>query len=133
MNDEKVLWAIKEKDEKMMAFVIQKYSKLLWKIASGVLINAASAEDIEELLADSGELTFDISGDSTNSHKVKIVCIDAAGNVQEEEITNFFVTTNIWVRYYTNKALFFGSIGGVILLAALIIFLVVWKKKKNET
>lgn len=52
MNDEKVLWAIKEKDEKMMAFVIQKYSKLLWKIASGVLINAASAEDIEECVAD---------------------------------------------------------------------------------
>ena len=43
MDDKKVLLAIKDKDEKMMAFVIQKYSKLLWKIASGVLINAASA------------------------------------------------------------------------------------------
>ena len=47
-----MLLAIKDKDEKMMAFVIQKYSKLLWKIASGVLINAASAEDIEECVAD---------------------------------------------------------------------------------
>lgn len=52
MNDEKVLLAIKEKDEKMMAFVIQKYSRLLWKIAAGVLINAASAEDVEECVAD---------------------------------------------------------------------------------
>lgn len=52
MDDKKVLLAIKDKDEKMMAFVIQKYSKLLWKIASGVLINAASAEDIEECVAD---------------------------------------------------------------------------------
>ena len=52
MDDKKVFLEIKDKDEKMMAFVIQKYSKLLWKIASGVLINAASAEDIEECVAD---------------------------------------------------------------------------------
>lgn len=52
MNDEKMLLAIKEKDEKMMAFIIQKYSKLMWKIAADVLINAAQAEDIEECVAD---------------------------------------------------------------------------------
>lgn len=52
MNDEKMLLAIKEKDEKVMALVIQKYSKLLWKVASAVLINTASVEDIEECVAD---------------------------------------------------------------------------------
>ena len=89
-----------------------------------------TTEEIESIIAGNGEFTFDIAGDSTSAHKVKIVSVDAAGNEQVKEITDFFVTTNIWVRYYNNKGLFFGSIGGVILLAGLIVFLVVWKKKK---
>ena len=68
--------------------------------------------------------------------------IDAAGNGEKnsdtelpanaEEVEDFYVTTNLWIRYYTNKPLFFGSIAGVIVLAGLIVFLVVYKKKKNE-
>lgn len=52
MSDEKVLLAIKEKDERVMAAVIQKYSKLLWKVVSTVLVNAATTQDIEECVAD---------------------------------------------------------------------------------
>lgn len=91
-----------------------------------------SAEEIFAIIAENGEFTFDIAGDSKSAHKVKIVCTDAAGNEQVEEITGFYVTTDIWVRYYNNKALFFGSIAGVLVLAGLIVFLVVYKKKKNE-
>ena len=91
-----------------------------------------TTEEIESIIAENGEFTFDIAGDSTSAHRVKIVSVDAAGNEQVKEITDFFVTTNIWVRYYNNKGLFFGSIGGVIFLAGLIVFLVVWKKKKKE-
>ena len=64
-----------------------------------------------------GEFTFDIPGDSTGAHQVKIVCTDAAGNEQTEEITNFYVTTNLFVRYYNNKPLFFGSIAAVVVIA----------------
>lgn len=91
-----------------------------------------TAEEIAKIIAANGEFTFDIPGDSTSAHKVKIVCVDAAGNEQIEEIEDFFVTTNLWVRYYTNKPLFFGSIAGVIVLAGLIVFLVVYKRKKKE-
>lgn len=91
-----------------------------------------SAEEISAIIAENGEFTFDVAGDSKSAHKVKIVCTDAAGNEQVEEITGFYVTTDIWVRYYNNKALFFGSIAGVLVLAGLIVFLVVYKKKKNE-
>ena len=91
-----------------------------------------NADEIAEVLSSNSEFTFDVSGDSTKAHKVKVVCIDAAGNESEKEITNFYVTTNLWVRYYNNKALFFGSIGGVIVLAGLIIFLVLAKRKKKE-
>lgn len=91
-----------------------------------------NAEEIAEIIANKGEFTFDVSGESTSAHKVKVVCTDAAGNEQVEEITDFYVTTNLWVRYYTNKPLFFGSIGGVILIAGLAVALVVIKKKKKQ-
>ncbi|MCM1190571.1 MAG: sigma-70 family RNA polymerase sigma factor [bacterium] len=52
MNDRKIISAIAARDERTFALVIQKYSGLLWKIAASVLINAASAQDVEECVAD---------------------------------------------------------------------------------
>lgn len=52
MRDEKILSAVKNRDEKVMSGIIEKYSKLLWKIVSSILINAGSVEDIEECVAD---------------------------------------------------------------------------------
>lgn len=101
-----------------------------------------TGEELEEIIKNGGNFTFDIAGDSTDAHNLVVYAIDAAGNGEKisdtelpanaEEVVNFYVTTNLWVRYYTNKPLFFGSIAGVIVLAGLIVFLVVYKKKKNE-
>ncbi|MCM1539907.1 MAG: sigma-70 family RNA polymerase sigma factor [Blautia sp.] len=52
MNDKKIISAIAARDERMLAFVVQKYSRLLWKVAAPILINAASAQDVEECVAD---------------------------------------------------------------------------------
>ncbi len=52
MNDKKIISAIAARDERMLAFVVQKYSKILWKIAASILINAASVQDVEECVAD---------------------------------------------------------------------------------
>ena len=52
MRDEKILSAIKNRDEKIMAGIIEKYSKLLWKMVSSILVNAGSVQDIEECVAD---------------------------------------------------------------------------------
>lgn len=52
MSDEKVLLAISNKDEKAMAAVMQKYTKLLWKIVAAVLVDTASVQDVEECVAD---------------------------------------------------------------------------------
>lgn len=90
-----------------------------------------SAEEVKKIIADNGNYNFDIAGDSTDSHKLKIVCTDAAGNETVEEIVDFYITTNVWVRYYNNKLLFFGSIGGAVLLSGLTIFLVVFKRKRK--
>ncbi len=102
-----------------------------------------SGDELEEIINDGGDFVFDISGDSTDAHRLVVYAVDAAGNgerISESElpanaqvIEEFYVTTNLWVRYYTNKPLFFGSIAGVIFLAGFIVFIIVYKKKRNES
>ena len=88
-----------------------------------------SAEQVAEIINRNGEFTFDISDYSNSAHKVKIVGTDAAGNVQEFEITNFYVTTNLFVRFITNTPLVIGSIIGLLVLVALVVFIVVMKRR----
>lgn len=52
MSDEKVVGAIKHGNEEAINHVITKYSKLMWSIASSILHNVASDQDIEECVAD---------------------------------------------------------------------------------
>lgn len=89
-----------------------------------------TAEQVAEILTGNGSFTFDITDYSNSAHKVKIVGTDAAGNVSELEITNFYVTTNLFVRYYTNTPLVIGSIVGLFLIVALAVVIVVVKRKK---
>lgn len=71
LRDEKILSAIKNRDEKVMAELIEKYSKLLWKIASAILINAGSVQDIEECIADTF-IDFWMYPDKYNPEKSKL-------------------------------------------------------------
>lgn len=75
--------------------------------------------------------TFDIPKDSSKQD-VKIVAIDAAGNEEPVEITDFLVNANIFVRWYNNTALFVGSIIGVVVIALGITGFIVFGKKKKE-
>ena len=52
MNDEKIINAIKNGSEAAIEQVMDKYSKLLWSVASAVLKNVASEQDVEECVAD---------------------------------------------------------------------------------
>ncbi len=52
MNDEKMINAIRCGNEVAIGEAITKYSKLMWSIASSVLHNVASDQDIEECVAD---------------------------------------------------------------------------------
>ena len=89
-----------------------------------------TAEQVAEIMTGNGSFTFDITDSSNSAHKVKIVGTDAAGNVSELEITNFYVTTNLFVRYYTNTPLVIGSIVGLFLIVALAVVIVVVKRRK---
>ena len=71
-------------------------------------------EELEKLLRGEGEFAFDLK-ESRKARNIKIVLIDAAGNENEEqEINRVTVSTNLFIRIYNNKPLFYG------LLAALI-------------
>lgn len=52
MNDEKVRESVSRGQGEVMNFVIDKYSRLLWPIASAVLKNVGSEQDVEECVAD---------------------------------------------------------------------------------
>ena len=52
MKEEVILSAIKGKEGAVMEFVIEKYSRLLWPIASAVLKNVGNTQDVEECVAD---------------------------------------------------------------------------------
>ena len=42
LNDKKIISAIAARDERMLAFVVQKYSKILWKIAGSISYNGVA-------------------------------------------------------------------------------------------
>ncbi|MBP3412994.1 MAG: Ig-like domain repeat protein [Oscillospiraceae bacterium] len=90
------------------------------------------AAKIMEILSGDGEFTFDIDDFSNNAHEARIYARDAAGNEQELTVEDFYVTTNPVVRYYNNKPLFYGSIGGGVGLIGLLIILLAKRKKKDN-
>lgn len=89
-----------------------------------------SAEEVANIVSSNGEFTFDITDFSNSAHDIRIVSVDAAGNVQEIEIDNFYVTTNLFVRFYTNTPLLIGLTIALLLIVAIVIFIVVMKRRK---
>lgn len=75
--------------------------------------------------------TFDIP-EKNEKQNVRIVAVDAAGNEYELLVENFLVSTNLFVRWFSNTPLFIGSIAGVVLLCGAIVLLVMFKRKKSS-
>lgn len=74
--------------------------------------------------------SFDISAKNT-SQNIKVVATDEAGNKLVQEVKNFYVTTNLFVRFYANKPLFIATIAGAALLITGITIFSFYRKKKK--
>lgn len=96
-----------------------------------------NAEEIKKIQSGEDEesrlFTFDIAGNTTSSHTLKVVAYDAAGNRTEEKIEGFYVTTDLMTRFINNKPLFYGTIIGLMLLVGAIVFLIVRNVRKKRT
>lgn len=110
-----------------------------------VIVNGQIVDSINDFSDNaftySGQFTLN---ESSNEQTVQIKAIDLAGNITDTESEDFTtndvyvfndkitVSTNFFVRWYANKPLFWGSIGGVVALTGLIWFLVAFKRRKKD-
>ena len=89
---------------------------------------------VETNVEDLGNNGYRFLVESGYNYSFEIAAKDLAGNESEiYKVEHFTVSTNIFILWYANTPLFWGSIGGTVLLAGLIILLIFLKKrKKNE-
>lgn len=109
-----------------------------------VVVNGQTVDTItdfgDDLNSFSGEFTL---GESNDAQTVQIKVTDLAGNITDTASDDFnpgelyvfndviTVSTNFFVRWYANTALFWGSIGGVVVVTAAIWILIAAKRKKK--
>lgn len=101
-----------------------------------------SGDELEQIVQNGGNFTFNIDGNSTSAHNIVVYASDAAGNgaktanadkpVNVVNIDDFYVTTNKWVQYINNKTLFYGSIIAVIAVVGLGVFAVTFVRRKKD-
>lgn len=89
---------------------------------------------VETEVEDLGNNEYKFLVESGYNYTVEIVAKDLAGNESElYKVEHLTVSTNIFILWYANTPLFWGSIGGTVLLAGIITLLIFLKKrKKNE-
>ena len=83
----------------------------------------------DKITEDNMKFTID---ESTNAQSVKITYVDAAGNSGTTEVKNFYVTTNVVVKYVNNNGLLIGSIVAASVIILVIVILVYKSKKKKN-
>ena len=84
-----------------------------------------------ELAEMNGKITLTVGG-ANQYQTLKVVVVDSAENDPVTQELSFLITANIFVQFYMNKPLFYGSIGSVVALGGLWWFLIGKKKKDKE-
>ena len=101
-----------------------------------ILLNGTEVLDLTEetlrQIADNGEnISFDISNSDT-AQTVVIQYLDKAGNEGITEIKDFYVTTNPWIRYTTNKPLMISTIIGAVAVLGLLASILMYRRKARQ-
>lgn len=137
--DSRSTYAVEDKDVELTVRDNLKLSKVIVEL-DGNEYRVWSDDELDQIVKDGGNFTFNINGDSTSAHNLLVYAVDAAGNGEKAmgseapsnivNISDFYVTTNKWVQYFNNKPLFYGSIIGVVVLAGLAVTAITLKKRK---
>lgn len=101
-------------------------------VLDGKIVATWDEEQIQQMSSNLQDFVFDIMGNETKAHTVIITLTDIAGNQLVETISDFYVTTNLWVRFINNKMLFYGSIIACLTTGFLLVLLGKRRKKRNE-
>ena len=137
--DSRSTYALESKDVELTVRDNLKLSKVIAEL-DGEEYRVWSDEELDQIVKDGGDFTFNINGNSTSAHNLLVYAVDAAGNGEKSadssmpsnvvNITDFYVTTNKWVQYFNNKPLFYGSIIGVVALAGLAVTIITVRRRK---
>ncbi len=108
-----------------------------------VYVNGQLVDEITDFSADMNNFNGQfVINEQSSAQSVRIVVEDMSGNITDTSAEDFSsayafnnsvtVSTNIFVRWYANKGLFWGSIAGIVVLAGGVIFFITAKRKKKE-
>ena len=108
-----------------------------------IYVDGQLVDEITDFSADLNNYSgsFTLTEQST-AQSIRIVVEDMSGNITDTDAETFSsayefnksvtVSTNIFVRWYANKPLFWGSIGGTAVVAGGLWFFLAAKRKKKE-
>ena len=108
-----------------------------------IYINGESVEKPTDFSAGMNNYSGSFVINESNSQQtVRIVVTDMSGNITDTDADDFdsvytfhkkvTVSTNFFVRWYANKPLFWGTVGGIAGIGAALWFLLLFKRKKKE-
>ena len=107
-----------------------------------IYVDGIEVDEITDFTADANNYdgTFDMN-ESKKAQSVRFVVEDRAGNITDTDAEGFTsaypfkravtISTNLFVRWYANQLLFWGSIGGIAVVGIGIGFLIFFLKKKK--
>ena len=109
-----------------------------------IYVDGAEVDQITDFTADANNYdgTFNMN-ESKKAQSVRLVVEDRAGNITDTDAEGFTsaypferavtISTNLFVRWYANQPLFWGSIGGVAVVGVGIGFLIFFLKKRKKS